>query len=127
MTFYDPDNETFPIPLKDVDLMRQTQTRKNNVSENDINDLWAEAKGVLLSEEWSGTTRSYEQHFLNTKISKTTRPDSIWPEAWMIFFPQDNKGTQIAKWPDGEGGHERVQVKKFQKGKRSARGGRRIS
>ena len=50
-------------------------------------------------------------NFLNTKISKTTRPDSIWPEAWMIFFPQDNKGTQIAKWPDGEGGHERVQVK----------------
>ena len=37
LKLYDPDNETFPIPLKYVDVMRQTQTSLNNVSEQIIN------------------------------------------------------------------------------------------
>ena len=32
LTSYDPDNETYPIPLKYADVMRQTQTSINNVS-----------------------------------------------------------------------------------------------
>ena len=54
---YDPDHKIFPIPLKYVDVMRQTQTSVNNVSENIINDLRTEAKGVNLSEERTGTAR----------------------------------------------------------------------
>ena len=57
LKLYDPDNETFPIPLKYVGVMRQTQTSINNVSEQIINDIWTEAKGVDLSEEWAGTAR----------------------------------------------------------------------
>ena len=53
---YDPDNATFQIPLKRLDVMRQTQTRIKNVSGNTTNDMWIEAKGVNLSEEWTGTT-----------------------------------------------------------------------
>ena len=52
----DTDNETFPIPVKYADVMRQTQTSIKNVCENIINELWTEAKGVTLSEEWTGTT-----------------------------------------------------------------------
>ena len=48
LKLYDPDNETFPIPLKYVE----------DLSEHVINDRWTEAKGVNLSEEWIGTTRS---------------------------------------------------------------------
>ena len=50
LKFYDPDNETFSIPLKYVNVMRQTLTSTNHVSEHMINDLWTEAKGVTLSE-----------------------------------------------------------------------------
>ena len=61
LKLYDPDNETFQIPLKYVGEIRQTQTRKNNVSGN-INDIWTEANGVNLSNEWTG--RSFVQVFL---------------------------------------------------------------
>ena len=84
-SFTTPDHETFPIPLKYVDVMRQTQTSINNVSI----DLWTEAKGVTLSEEWTGTTGF---QILRTrllagnkwvdgrlaKMQNTTRPDSLW-------------------------------------------------
>ena len=45
------------MPLKYVDAMRQTQTSVNSVSEYVTNDLWTEAKGVTLSEQWIGTAR----------------------------------------------------------------------
>ena len=54
---YDTDNETFPNPLKYVDVMRQTQMSIKKVSEHVINDICTEAKGVNLSEVWNGTTR----------------------------------------------------------------------
>ena len=87
---YDPDNETFLIPLKYVNVMRQTQATMKNVSENVIIDIWTEAKGVKLSEGWTGTTRfqisctrlseRYKWVYGSpTKIPKTARPDSIWP------------------------------------------------
>ena len=93
LKLYDPDNETFPIPVKYVDLMRQTQTSTNSVSEPIINDIWTEAKGINFSKEWAGTTRF---HILRTRlpegymwvterpmtIPKPTRGESIWSEAW---------------------------------------------
>ena len=62
LKLYDPDNETFPIPLKYVDVVRQTQTSINNVFEHVISDAWTEAQGVILSED--GNSRSYVQNFL---------------------------------------------------------------
>ena len=93
LKLHDPENGTLLIPLKYVDVMRLTQTSTNNVSELLINDMWTEAKGVHLSEEWSATarfqilrTRLLEGHSLVngrlTQVHKTTRPDSFWPEAW---------------------------------------------
>ena len=93
LKFYDSDDETFPIPLKYVDVMRQTQLCLNNVSENIINDLWTEATGVNIPEEWTGTarflilrTRLLEGFKCSSgklsKIQKTNIPDSRWPEVW---------------------------------------------
>ena len=90
LKYYDPLTETFPIPLRYVDVMRQTQTSINNVSEQIINDLWTEAKGVTLSDE---CTRKIQFQIFRTgvleghkwvngrlsKIQQTTRPESIWP------------------------------------------------
>ena len=57
LKLYGTENETFPIPLKYVDVMRQTHTSICNVSEHIINGLCTEAKEVNLSEEWTGSTR----------------------------------------------------------------------
>ena len=102
LKLYDRDNETFPTPSKYVDVMRQTQTRINNVYEKIINDVWTEAKGVNLSEEWTGTARFQNLRvrlpegftWVNgrpTQFQKTTRPDSIWPEAWTILSMKHNE------------------------------------
>ena len=56
LSIYDSDDDTLPIPLKYVDVMRQTQKSTNDVSENTFSDFRTEAN-VTLSEEWTGTTR----------------------------------------------------------------------
>ena len=45
---HDPENETFPVPLKYVDVMRQTHASTNNVSENIINDIWKRMVSIFL-------------------------------------------------------------------------------
>ena len=90
----DPDNEIFPVSWKYIDAMRQSQKSTSNVFENMVNDLWTEAKGVTISEEWTGIARFQilrarllERYKLvngkPTKKRKTTRPDSVWSEAWI--------------------------------------------
>ena len=49
--------DTFPIPLKYIDVMRQTKTNIDSVSQHTRNDQWTEAEDVTLSEDWPGTTR----------------------------------------------------------------------
>ena len=106
LKLYGPVNETFPIPFKYVDVMRQTHTNVDHVSENVINDNWIETKNVNLSEDWTGTTRSQilRTRFLEgcewvkrrpSKIQKTTRPDSIRREAW-IRLSEKQKQEDIA-------------------------------
>ena len=79
-------------PVKYVDVVRQTRTHIDHVSEDVINDIGTEAKDVNLSEVWPVTTRF---QILRTrlaigynrvdggppKILKTSRPDSVWPDA----------------------------------------------
>ena len=90
--------------------MRQTQTSINNVPANIINDIWTEAKGVNLSEVWTGTTRFQilrtrllrEYKWVtgrHTKIQKTTRPESFGLEAW-TKLRQETSGNHIAEWAE---------------------------
>ena len=57
LNLYNPDNVTFPIPSKCVDVIRRIQSSMNNVSEESMDDIWTEAKRVTLSEEWTGSAR----------------------------------------------------------------------
>ena len=57
LDLYTPDNETLPIPLKYVAVMRRMRSTIDNVSENVIHDIWTEAMDVNLSEDWNGSMR----------------------------------------------------------------------
>ena len=102
-----PDNEALPIPLKYVAVMRRTRSTIDNVSENVIHDNWTEAMDVNLSEDWTGTTRfqilrtRLEGYIWvsgrPTKIQKITRPDSIWPQAWMQLSKDSSNNVQIGR------------------------------
>ena len=67
LKFYDPDNETFPIPLIYFNVMRQTQTKKINMSLNILSVIHVSKRRVSLLLR-SGLrlqdSRSYEQDFL---------------------------------------------------------------
>ena len=49
--------ETFLLPLNDVDIMRQTGTSIDKASEHKLNDDWNKASEVALSEELIEMTR----------------------------------------------------------------------
>ena len=94
LQFYDQNNETFPIPLKDVDVVRQTHTSISKVSEYMINGPKRRVPIFLRSGLGLQDSRSYVQDFLKDTSGKmedlrrskrTTRPDSIWPEAGTRF------------------------------------------
>ena len=99
------------IPFKYVGVMRQTQTSVHNVSEHITSDIWTEAEGVNLLEEWTGTTRfqilrttvpegyGWVGQWKTQKIQKTARPDSIWLEAW-ITHSKKQKENQIVEWAE---------------------------
>ena len=110
LKLYELDNGSFPIPSTYVDVMRQTQTSINFVCEQRTNDTWTEAKGVNLSEEWTGTTRFQilrtrlpDRHkWVNgrpQKIQETTRLDRKWPESW-TQLTKKQKENYIAKWAE---------------------------
>ena len=68
--------ETFQIPLNYVDVVRKTQTSIYKVSEHVINGLWTKAKGVNLSEEWTGSARF--------QIPRTRLPEGY---KWVVGRP----------------------------------------
>ena len=69
LKLHDPENETFPIPLKYVDVMRQTQT---SIILNQLSMIHGPKRrvSIFLRNKWVNGRP--------TKIQKTTRPDSIW-------------------------------------------------
>ena len=52
------------IPMKDVDVMRQTRTIIDDGSEHTRNDCWNDEIEVLLSEEcnWNNSFPKFEDH-----------------------------------------------------------------
>ena len=90
---YVPKEETFPIPLKYIDVTRSTHTDLDVLQEKLIDDNWNVDSGKHLSDSWRGFTKftllkekppkgyMWSGERL-TKIQTTTRPDSVWPEAW---------------------------------------------
>ena len=91
--FYSLREESFPIPLKYIDVTRSILTDLDVAQEKRIDDYWNVEENRSLSDPWTSFTRFT---LLNetppkgymwsgerlTKIQTTSRPDHIWPEAW---------------------------------------------
>ena len=107
LKLYEPDNETFPIALKYMDVMRQNQININSIF-GKINDFGTAAEGVNLSEEWIGTRGFSILHtwlldefkWTNgrpTTNPRTSRPDSFRPEA-RISSCHHQQANYVAEW-----------------------------
>ena len=90
---YSPREESFPVPLKYIDVSRTTRTNLDVKQERRIDDYWNIDGSRDLSDSWTGFT-----HFLLeeekppngymwsgwrlTRKQLTSRPDHLWPELW---------------------------------------------
>ena len=90
---YVPKEESFPIPLKNIDVIRSTHTDLDVAQEKRIDDYWHVDGNRNLSDSWTGFTRftllnetppkgyMWSRRRL-TNIQTTSTPDDIWPGAW---------------------------------------------
>ena len=85
--------ESFPIPLKYIDVTRTTHTSLDVLLEKHIDNYWNVDGARELSDAWKGFTRFI---LLNesppdgyawsgerlTRKQTTSRPDKVWPDVW---------------------------------------------
>ena len=90
---YPPREESFPIPLKYIDVTRTTQTNLDVMQESRIDDYWNIDGSRDLSNSWTGFTQFtlFSEKPPDglcgpgrrlTKRQATSRPDHLWPELW---------------------------------------------
>ena len=90
---YSPREESFPIPLKYIDVTRTTHTNLDVKQEKRIDDYWNIDGSRDLSNPWTGFTQftlldekapdgyTWSGGRL-TRKQLTSRPDHLWPELW---------------------------------------------
>ena len=90
---YSPREESFPIPLKYIDVTRTTHTTLDVKQERRIDDYWIIDESRNLSDPWTGFTQftlleekppdGYVWSGVRlTRKQLTSRPDHLWPELW---------------------------------------------
>ena len=90
---YSPREESFPIPLKYIDVSRTTHTNLDVMQERRIDDYWNIDGSRDLSDSWTGFTQfmpleekppdGYMWSGVRlTRKQLTSRPDHLWPELW---------------------------------------------
>ena len=83
---YSPREESFPIPLKYIDVSRTTHTNLDVMQESRIDDHWNIDGSRDLSGSWTGFTQitvlSEKPLGGYTKRQATSRPDHLWPQLW---------------------------------------------
>ena len=88
-----PREESFPIPLKYIDVTRTTHTNFDVKPEKRFDDYWNIDGSRDLSDPWTGFTqftpitrkssrRIYVTWERLTRKQLTARPDHLWPEIW---------------------------------------------
>ena len=105
---YSPREESFPIPLKYIDVTRTTHTNLDVKQEKRIDDYWNIDGSRDLSDPWTGFTQftlleeKAPDGFLwsgerlrNGK--KTSRPDRLWPEIWRSMS-RNSKMKEKQSW-----------------------------
>ena len=105
---YSPREESFPIPLKYIDVSRITHTNLDVMQERRIDDYWNIDGSRDLSDSWTGFTQStlleekppdgymWSGERL-TRKQLTSRPDHLCPELWtklgkMLSWRRDING-----------------------------------
>ena len=90
---YSPKKESFPIPLKYIDVTRTTHTNLDVKQRKRIDDYWNINGSRDLSDHWTGFTQftlleekapdgyMWSRERL-TRKQFTSRPDHLWPELW---------------------------------------------
>ena len=90
---YSPREESFPVPLKYIDVSRTTHTNLDVKQEKRIDDYWDIDGSRDLSDAWTGFTqftlleakppdgKMWSGGRL-TRKQLTSRPDHLWPELW---------------------------------------------
>ena len=90
---YSPREESFPIPLKYIDVSRTTRTNLDVKQEKRIDEYWNIDWSRDLSDSWTGFTQftPLEEKLPEgymwsgwrlTRKQLTSRPDHLWPELW---------------------------------------------
>ena len=90
---YSPREESFPIPLKYIDVSRTTHTNLDVKQEKRIDDYLNIDGSRDLSDPWTGFTQftlleekapdGYMWSGMRlTRKQRTSRPDHLWPELW---------------------------------------------
>ena len=85
--------ESFPIPLKYIDVSRTTHTNLDVKQEKRIDDYWNIDGSRDLSDPWTGFTqftlleeKAPDGYMWSgerlTRKKLTSRPDHLWPELW---------------------------------------------
>ena len=107
---YSPREESFPIPLKYIDVTRTTHTNLDVKQEKRIDDYWNIDGSRDLSEPWTDFTqftRLEESVFDGymwsgrrlTRKQLTSRPDHLWPELWKSMG-KNAKLKEKQKWSE---------------------------
>ena len=90
---YSPREESFPIPLKYIDVSRTTHTNLDVKQEKRIDDYWNIDGSRDLSDPWTRFTqftlleeKAPDGYMWSgrrlTRKQLTSRPDHLWPELW---------------------------------------------
>ena len=114
---YSPREESFPIPLKYIDVSRTTHTNLDVKQERRIDDYWSVDGSRDLSDPWTGFTQftlleekppdGYVWSGARlTRKQLSSRPDHLWPELWksMGKARQAEGEAKVVEWnaPSGE-------------------------
>ena len=105
---YVPTEESFPVPLKYIDVTRTTETTLDVMSEKKMDDYWNVDGDRELSGTWTGFTRfttlsekppdvyPWSGERL-TRKQTTSRPGKLWPEMWK-HMPDASTRKAKQKW-----------------------------
>ena len=105
---YLPREESFPVPLKYMDVSRTTQTNLDVMQESRIDDYWNVDGSRDLSDSWTGFTlftlleeKAPDGYMWSrgrlTRKQLTSRPDHLWPELWKSMG-KNAKLKEKQKW-----------------------------
>ena len=107
---YSPREESFPIPLKYIDVTRTTHSNLDVKQEKRIDDFWNIDGTRDLSDPWTGFTqftlldeKAPDRYMWSgrrlTRKQLTSRPDHLWPELWKSMG-KNAKLKEKQKWSE---------------------------